>query len=318
MFLANYITIDGGTTNTRINLVLGGKVVGAVKMSIGAKHNVSGNAEYKRQIKAAIKTLLDNNGIAEGNICSILCSGMITSEYGLSELPHTDLPCGIKKLHDTMQRTKIEDISPIPFVFVRGIKADCTSIATSDMMRGEETELMGLSESLSANNLYVLPGSHSKHIMTDDAGRICDFHTEFTGELIEAVAKNTILKDIIMLDYADLDFASLQEGFEYCCENGVNAAFFKVRTLKTLFGYSLLECTSFFIGAAMCSEIKNIIKSDAKKVVIGGRKQLRQSMEYLIKENSGKEVFAVSEEDSANATTYGIIKIFEYGEKTYE
>ena len=61
----------------------------------------------------------------------------------------------------------------------------------------------------------------------------------------------------------------------------------------------------------MCSEIKNIIKSDAKKVIIGGRKQLRQSMEYLIKENSGKEVFAVSEENSANATTYGIIKIFE-------
>ena len=60
------------------------------------------------------------------------------------------------------------------------------------------------------------------------------------------------------------------------------------------------------------------IKSDAKKVVIGGRKQLRQSMEYLIKENSGKEVFAVSEEDAANATTYGIIKIFEYGEETYE
>ena len=312
--MANYITIDGGTTNTRVNLVSEGKVEDTVKLGIGVKNNTDGNSEYKRLIKDAIKSLLENNGMDESNICTILCSGMITSEYGLCELPHTDLPCGIKKLHDTMYRTNIEDISPIPFVFVRGVKADCKTLASADMMRGEETELFGLSEKLDGNALYILPGSHSKHILTDEEGRICAFHTEFTGELIEAVARNTILKEINMLECEDTDFAALQEGFKYCCDKGVNAAFFKVRALKNFFGYSSLQCAAFFVGAAMCSEINNIIKSDAEKVIIGGKKQLRQSMEYLIKENSGKEVIAVSDNESLNATANGIIKIYEYKE----
>lgn len=310
--MANYITIDGGTTNTRVNLVISGAICGTLKLSIGVKHNTNGTSAYKSQIKSAIDTLLKNNHIDERNISCILCSGMITSEYGLCPLPHITLPCGIKELHNTMYETAIEDISSLPFVFVRGVKTKCESIENSDMMRGEETELMGISDRLENNCLYILPGSHSKHILTDDTGRICDFHTEFTGELIEALSQHTILRDINMLECGDTDFDALQKGFEYCSEKGVNAAFFKVRTLKNLFDYSPTQCASFFMGAALYSEIINIIKSPAQKIIQGGKKQLCRPMEYLIKTNSQKDVIAIDDTISHNAAAMGIIKIYEF------
>ena len=43
--MANYITIDGGTTNTRVNLVSEGKVEDTVKLGIGVKNNTDGISE---------------------------------------------------------------------------------------------------------------------------------------------------------------------------------------------------------------------------------------------------------------------------------
>ena len=44
-----YITIDGGTTNTRISLVKDGNLEKAVKIPVGAKKSIGGNEELKNQ-----------------------------------------------------------------------------------------------------------------------------------------------------------------------------------------------------------------------------------------------------------------------------
>lgn len=63
--MANYLTIDGGTTNTRINLVLNGIVVDSVKLSMGVRLNIDGNETYKKEIKNSIYKLLADNDIEE-------------------------------------------------------------------------------------------------------------------------------------------------------------------------------------------------------------------------------------------------------------
>ena len=62
-------------------------------------------------------------------------------------------------------------------VIVPGVKTEGETIADADMMRGEGTELIGLMEHLESAAVYVLPGSHSKLIHVDGAGRIVDFTT---------------------------------------------------------------------------------------------------------------------------------------------
>ena len=195
--MANYLTIDGGTTKTRITLVLDGIITDSLKLNIGAKFNICGNKTYKHEIKTGIEKLLKNNKITEENVSKIICSGMITSELGLCPLEHLIVPCGINDLHNGLYETAFDEISKIPFVFVRGVRTKCDFLENSDVMRGEETQLIGITEKIETACLYVFPGSHSKLIYTDTEGRMCDFSTEFSGELIDAIANNTILKQKI-------------------------------------------------------------------------------------------------------------------------
>lgn len=69
---------------------------------------------------------------------------------------------------------------------------------------------------------------------------------------------------------------------------------------------------SFFMGVALCDEIKEIISSTAKRVIIAGKPQLKIPTAILLKNYSDKQVICVDEEICKNAPAIGIIKIFEY------
>ena len=143
-----FITIDGGTTNTRLSLVGDEKLLAQRRLPFGARLGGAEPRKYRDGIRDAIAELLSENRLTEGEITRILASGMITSENGICHLPHTSLPAGIKELHATMHETVIPEISGIPFVFLRGLRTAADSLEDADMMRGEETELLGLTEHL--------------------------------------------------------------------------------------------------------------------------------------------------------------------------
>ena len=307
--MPNYITVDSGTTNTRVSLVVDGKIIDGVKFKNAAPDVESRKKNLAANIRDSVKKLLEQNSKSEGDICRILACGMITSDIGLVSLPHIEAPCGINELSQNLYETVLEDVSPIPFVFVRGVKT--VSAEHIDMMRGEEAEIFGICETPEKNSLYVLPGSHSKLIFIDNKGRISHFSTELTGELMGAIANNTILSSIIDLDGKASSAEYLQKGYLCSTEMGMNAALFKVRALKMFSSATDEEIFSFFRGVVLAPEVNNIIKSDAEKVIIGGKKQLKEPTAILVRQNSSKQVETVCEEVTDAATTYGCIRIFE-------
>lgn len=308
--MANYITIDGGTTNTRVSLVCDMKILDVQKYAVGAKVG-SENKILKNTVKDAVNQILSDNNLKESDITRILASGMITSEGGLCNLEHLVVPCGINELSSSMYETAIDEISSIPFVFVRGVKMCGETLEDTDMMRGEETELIGLDESLRSDCLYVMPGSHSKLVFTDSKGRISHFSTELTGELIAAVAGGTILNNSIDLKNSKPDFRALCNGYEYCKNHGMNSALFKVRILDKLLGKSSDEVFGFFLGVILAPEIENIINSNAKKVIICGKEELKTPTAMLVRKYCDKEVREVCADVALNAATIGIVRIFE-------
>jgi len=310
--MTNYITIDGGTTNTRISLVRDFNVIDTVKYSVGAASESKESGKLKTAVKEGIEILLERNNMSSDKIERVLASGMITSEYGLCQLEHLTVPCGKDELARAMHETILDDISEIPFVFARGVKTQGDSFESIDMMRGEETELMGISETFEPECLYVLPGSHSKLVLTDSSGRILDFKTELTGELIAAVSGNTILRNSVNLSLPCDSEEYLVKGFEYARENGINAALFKVRILDKMMNCSKAETLSFFIGAALSAEVENIIASDAKRVVICGKKELKIPTAVLVTAFSDKEVETVDEIITENASAFGVIRLYEH------
>ena len=309
--MANYITIDGGTTNTRISLVKDYSVIGRVKFPVGARAGIGNGSILRETIQKGIQQLLQESGMQPQEICCILAAGMITSEFGLYKLDYIMVPAGIAELHAAMKQVALDDISEIPFVFVPGVKILSEDLRHTDMMRGEEAELMGLMKEGDGECVYILPGSHSKLVQTDDAGRINVFSTMLTGEMIGALATETILKDAVDFN-SKLNEEFLLKGMEYAAERGMNEALFKVRVLKNLFAKTPDEVYSFFVGACLCDEVKAVLDTGISKVVIGGNAKLKEATGMLLSKEENMEIVIVSEDEVENSSTMGMIRIYEY------
>lgn len=305
----NYITIDGGTSNTRIALVCNGKVTDKIRLKSGAK---DAGGFKKQGLRESIENLLLRNKSAANEIKAVLASGMITSRDGLCEIPHISAPAGIKELHNATVRRYIPEICEIPFAFIPGVKISSDSLEKSEIMRGEETELMGLEEDI-ADSLVLLPGSHSKCISVSSDSKITDFHTYLTGEMIYAVANATILSKSVNMQ-CQPSAKYLKIGYEYCAEMGINEALFKTRILDTVLGASENDCFGFFMGAVLYSEINRVIGFPEHRIVVAGKKELKNPTAFLLKEYSEKQVICIDDRLAENAPTMAMLKIYSYNQ----
>ena len=306
-----YVTVDGGTTNTRINLIKDRRFIDSIKLNVGARKSIESKDGLREGIRNGIRSLLERNGVSESEVICVLASGMITSEFGLCQLDHIKAPAGVSQLHESMATVMLEDISSVPFVFIRGVKTCGQSYEELDVMRGEETELMGIVDAAYGECIYVLPGSHSKIIRVNEQGQISDFSTMLTGEMIGALAGQTILRDAVDLKEADIDSEYLLRGYELCLREGINKALFKVRILKSYMGGNKNQVYSFFLGAVLAPEIKVILESDTSTVVIGGRSQIKRAMGEILSACEGKRAVLLDEETVMMSTSLGAIRIFE-------
>ena len=84
--MSNYITVDGGTTNTRISLVVNGNIVDTVKYNVGVGKSIENKNILKSTIKDGIDKILRKNNMQSSEILRILASGMLTTEYGIYTL----------------------------------------------------------------------------------------------------------------------------------------------------------------------------------------------------------------------------------------
>ena len=308
--MSNYITIDGGTTNTRLRLVKDYLVVAEIRISMGAKDCTKGNEIYKSSIREKIKELLTAGNTEEKDIRAIIISGMLTSELGLCNLPHIAAPVGIKELHSSMKLMDV-GISSIPCYFIPGVKIQSENMYEIDIMRGEECEFIGISAQMVPNSVCIMPGSHSKHIFSDERKRISSFQSFLSGEMIYAFSQNTILSKSIDLSITNFDGEALLSGYDCVKKYGINRALFQTRIMDKMVGYSAEALYSFFLGAILCEEVESL--SDCKKqIYICGQRSIRKAMMFLIKNRLS--ISAIEIEDSASelATTRGVIEIFEY------
>ncbi len=307
--MAVYITVDGGTTNTRLYLVHGGAVVDSLKLSNGIK---SGVDALKAALRIGISDILSKNSLAVCDVDCVIASGMITSEYGLCPLDHITMPASKRELHDSIFKASFDELPDIPWYFIRGVKSAGKNLEDFDMMRGEETELMGIIKNSDDAALYILPGSHSKHIKVDNNGNITSIKTMLSGEFFAAIMEHTILKDAADFTHNTISSLYLKRGCEYASEHGVNEAMFKTRILKNMFGAEKNECYSFLMGAVLSSEVAAINKSEEKRVILCGQKQFRRALGVLLENYSDKDVTILTDEEVDSSTALGAVKVYEY------
>ena len=119
----------------------------------------------------------------------ILASGMIGSRLGYCEVKYIETPAGVTDLVSAIYVAG--NIDKRQLFIIPGVQMP----HVADVMRGEETEIIGALAcfpELCEQAELVLPGTHSKWVRIDNR-RIAEFHTTMTGEVYSALIKHTIL-----------------------------------------------------------------------------------------------------------------------------
>ncbi|WP_282159345.1 2-dehydro-3-deoxygalactonokinase [Shimia thalassica] len=175
------IGLDWGTSSLRAFLIgADGDVLDEISTSQGIMH-VKG-----RDFDAAFHGLIQNWHSAAP--LPVIASGMITSRNGWQETPYVSVPAGKDALAHAL--VPFTSSKGIPVHFVTGMTANHNG--APDVMRGEETQIIGAAAMGLGDGLYVLPGTHSKWLVVENGG-IEDYKTYMTGELFGAIKNHTIL-----------------------------------------------------------------------------------------------------------------------------
>lgn len=174
------VAVDWGTSSFRARLVdKFGQVISETSTDEGI---LKSKGRFEQVLQ---KNVIQLSHYHEG--IPIVMSGMIGSKNGWFEAKYTDLPCTVDSLVQDMSviPSTLGDILLIPGVCKRGEHAD--------VIRGEETEVMGAIQLLGLQDAnMIIPGTHSK-VVTIQNGIFNDFKTFLTGEMFFALCESTIL-----------------------------------------------------------------------------------------------------------------------------
>jgi len=130
-----------------------------------------------------------------------------------------------------------------------------------DVMRGEETQLLGLVAENPAVTLACLPGTHSKWVDLED-GKVTGFSTFMTGELFALLCEHSILRHGIAAPSASLaPNEAFLAGVESSLENParVTTHLFELRAASLLAGLSPEDMRARLSGLLIGLEIAGAV-----------------------------------------------------------
>jgi 2-dehydro-3-deoxygalactonokinase len=132
----------------------------------------------------------------------IVMSGMIGSRQGWVEAPYVPCPAGLDAIAQAMQ--EVEWLGRRGFI-APGLSAR-DGEGVPDVMRGEETQILGVLDSLPASGAWIcLPGTHSKWVEVKER-RILRFATHMTGEVFAVLREHSILGRMMSGAASDADW----------------------------------------------------------------------------------------------------------------
>lgn len=180
-----FVGIDWGTSSFRAWLMApDGTPLGETRSSEGMQHCAGTGFE------PVLRKHLVQLGASDD--LPVLICGMAGARQGWIEAPYLRTPTRLHALHEGAIRVPAAgDIRILPGVAQ-------SSPEYPDVMRGEETQLLGATEP-DFSGLVCIPGTHSKWVRMS-AGRVVEFTTSMTGELFSVLSRHSILAHAVQGD----------------------------------------------------------------------------------------------------------------------
>jgi 2-dehydro-3-deoxygalactonokinase len=247
---AALIGIDWGTTSFRaFRIGRDGEVLEARAAASGIL-KVPGGA-FEAALEHEIGDWLD-----AGSPPPLIASGMITSRQGWIEVPYCRCPAGRAEIAGGLVRHRTGKGHEIRFVPGLSLAGED---GVPDVMRGEETQVLGELGETREPKLIVLPGTHSKWVRAED-GRMVGFATFMTGEVYGLLVQHSILGHLMQGEAQDE--AAFLQGVAYArtAGGGLLRKLFSARTLGLFERLPGESIGSYLSGLLIGAEIKGAIE----------------------------------------------------------
>ncbi len=201
--------------------------------------------------------------LAAGEKHILLC-GMIGSRQGWVEAGYLPCPAGISDLANSVVEVPFAGAQVLLVPGVAGLDSD----GVPEVMRGEETEAVGMLDSCNGEGVVCFPGTHSKWIRLSDH-KIVSFITCMTGELYSALGKCTILERT-MTTGGSIDSTAFQQGVARSADSGgLLHHLFGVRTLALMDQLDQHASASYLSGLLIGHEVRAAMPSSTQVHLTG-------------------------------------------------
>ena len=214
-------------------------------------------------------TLRDEIGpwLAAGE-AHVLLSGMIGSRQGWKEAPYVPTPAGATEIAAALVEIEFDwaKVKLVPGV------SGADESGTAEVMRGEETQVLGVLPMLGEGAVCCLPGTHSKWVQVND-GRIASFSTHMSGEVYAALRGSTILGR--MMRDGPADGAPFDAGVRRSSEpGGLLHHLFGVRALGLSGRLAETDAPAYLSGIVIGHEIRAALREGGTVVHVIGAPDL--------------------------------------------
>ncbi|GAB2602749.1 2-dehydro-3-deoxygalactonokinase [Spirosoma areae] len=236
----------------------------------GEQKGITRNEFFRRQLKTPIDQLANNLSLSLAGV-PVIISGMASSSIGMEEIPYAGLPFAVDGSQASLRRLDAQADFPHELILISGVSSE------RDVMRGEETQLIGLMALLTqsgdkpAEAVCVFPGTHSKHMYVQD-GQLINIETYMTGELFDLLASQSILKDSVDLrglsDMSDAAIQAFKLGVGQVKFCTILNSLFAVRT-NQLFDKLTKKQNAFYLsGLLIGTELNPLIEQEKWPIIL--------------------------------------------------
>lgn len=247
--IVDWVAVDWGTSNLR---AWGIAASGAVAFE---KTSPKGMGKLAREaFPAALSELLEGVGPSGSGPLDVLICGMAGARQGWLEAPYLEAPTDLRGLLDGAVRPTMPGGRIAPAI----LPGVCQMAGADNVMRGEETQLLGLATLTPGfSGVVCMPGTHSKWAQLSGT-RIEHFSTAMTGEIYEVLRTHSVLRHSLT---GELDGPGRAEGFAVGAAAGLQhpeqllGTLFQVRASSLLSGRQPDWCAGYLSGLLIGTEI---------------------------------------------------------------
>lgn len=231
---------------------------------------VSKERFFRNRLGVHVARLSDAAGMPVDHI-PIVISGMASSSLGMCELPYATLPFLLDGSNSVFKFCVGDEDLKNDILLLSGVSGE------ADVMRGEETQMLGLLQLLAAEGerplqaILLFPGTHCKHIYIEGDVMV-SFQTFMTGEVFGILRQHSILAASVVAQsltgHTSEDISAFKAGVRTSQGSPLLNALFSVRTGQLMARFDKRHATYYLSGLLIGSELQSLSPEDDIPIVL--------------------------------------------------